>query len=207
MAIVIRRAGAVFLGALFAAALLSSACGGSARKDGTTGQRVTDPASVPSSTPIGNTLTYQIRNDVIIAPDGGEAPVSSGSTPVSGTKNYTVQSGDTCGAIATQFGITVAELMKVNRTIDENCTNLRPGDVLKIPGGTSGGTPGGTSGGGTTAGTPTPKPGGKEYRVQAGDTCDAIAKSYGVDLKQLIALNNLDPECLNLQVGQTIKIP
>ncbi|MCK6564631.1 MAG: LysM peptidoglycan-binding domain-containing protein [Dehalococcoidia bacterium] len=199
-----RRTMVAFIGAFVAGALLAGACGGgSSKDDGAPGQRVTDPAKVPSSTPIGNTLTYQIRNDVIIAPDGSDAPVSSGSTPVSGSKSYTVKPGDNCGAIAAEFGITVAELLKANRTIDENCSNLRPGDVLKIPGGSTGG----TTGGGATAGTPTPKPSGKEYTVQSGDTCNAIAQSYGVDLQKLIALNNLDPECLNLQVGQKIKIP
>ncbi len=203
MASVTNRARALILGVLAVAAMGVAPCGGgSGDKDGGAGQRVTDPAKVPSSTPIGNTLTYQIRNDVIIAPDGGEAPVTSGTTPVSGATSYTVKSGDTCSGIAAVFGVALADLLKANRTIDQNCTNLRPGDVLKIPGTATGGTTGGG-----TAGTPTPKPSGKEYTVQSGDTCDAIAKSFGVDLTRLIALNNLDPECRKLQVGQKIKIP
>lgn len=203
MASVTNRARAFILGALAAVLMGAAACGGdSGGKDGGDGQRVTDPAKAPSSTPIGETLTYQIRNDVIIAPDGGEAPVTGGTTPVSGATSYTVKSGDTCSGIAAEFGVALADLLKANRTIDQNCTNLRPGDVLKIPGTATGGTAGGG-----TASTPTPKPSGKEYTVESGDTCDAIAKSYGVDLTQLIALNNLDAECQNLQVGQKIKIP
>lgn len=203
MASVTNQARILILGLLAVAALGIAPCGDdSGDNGGGGGQRVSDPAKVPSSTPIGNTLTYQIRNDVIIAPDGGQAPVTTGTTPVSGATSYTVKSGDTCSGIAAEFGIALADLLKANRTIDQNCTNLRPGDVLKIPGTTTGGTTGGGA-----AGTPTPKPSGKEYTVQSGDTCDAIAKSFGVDLARLIALNNLDAQCKNLQVGQKIKIP
>ncbi len=203
MAIVRRVSAVVMMGTLLA--LLAAACGGGSSGDqgAGRGERITDPAKVPSSTPISNTLTYQIRGDVILAPGGGAGSAAPGTTPVSSSKKYTVKSGDTCSAIAAQFGVSLADLLKANRLIDQGCTNLHEGDVLTIPGaaGTTSGTTGGTSAG------PTVKPSGKEYKVQSGDTCDAIARSYGVDLAKLIALNGLDQGCQNLQVGQTIRIP
>jgi len=195
-----------FLGtmAVGGALLVASCGGGSTDNNAGKGQRITDPAKVPSSTPIGDTLTYQIRNDVIIAPGLTPGSVASGGTPASGSSSYTVKSGDTCSSIAAQHGITSAALMSANRTIDGNCSNLRPGDVLKIPGGGTSGT--GTSPAGAST-SPTAKPGGKTYKVQSGDTCDAIAKAYGVDVNKLIALNGLDASCKNLQPGQVVSIP
>jgi len=205
MATMNRRQWVLLAATAAACALLVAACGGgSGDKNAGKGQRITDPAKVPSSTPIGNTLTYQIRNDVIIAPGLTPGSVAGSGTPASGSSSYTVKSGDTCGSIAAQYGITAAALMSTNRTIDANCGNLHAGDILKIPGTT------GTSTGGTNAGTsasPTAKPGGKTYKVQSGDTCDAIAKAYGVDLNKLIALNGLDANCRNLQPGQIVSIP
>jgi LysM repeat protein len=79
--------------------------------------------------------------------------------------------------------------------------NLRAGDILRIP---TPATPVTT----TVSGGATPKPGaGKEYKVQANDTCDAIAKSYGVSVADLIARNGLDANCQKLQIGQVLKIP
>ncbi len=195
----------IMLGAVVVVgALLLAACGGgSGDKNAGKGQRITDPAKVPSSTPIGNTLTYQIRNDVIIAPGLTPGSVTGSGTPASGSGSYTVKPNDTCGSIAAQYGITAAALMTANRTIDANCSNLHAGDVLRIPSGSTGGS-GTTSGGSATA---TAKPSGKTYKVQSGDTCDEIAKAYGVDLNKLIALNGLDPSCRNLQPGQVVSIP
>jgi len=200
-----RRHWLLFGATLAVSAFLIAACGGdSGDKNAGKGQRITDPAKVPSSTPIGNTLTYQIRNDVIIAPGLTPGSVAGAGTPTSGSSSHTVKSNDTCGSIAAQYGITAAALMNANRTIDANCSNLRPGDVLRIPSGATGGTTTTTAG---TSATPTAKASGKTYKVQSGDTCDAIAMAYGVDLAKLIALNGFDPNCRNLQPGQVVTIP
>ncbi len=189
---------------VLAGGVMAVACGGDDGATGGGGQRVTDPAKVPSSTPIQGATLFQIRGDVVSlsgGTGGGGTPVA-GQTPA-GSKTYTVESGDTCGDIAKQFGISVDELLKANRTIEAGCTNLHAGDKLKIPVLTP--TPG-ASGGGVIGGGPTPRPSGKEYKVVSGDTCDAIARSYGVDLTKLVAANG-NVDCSKLQIGQTIKIP
>jgi LysM repeat protein len=173
------------------------------------GQRVTDPARVPSSTPIskGQPQVYQINQDGSLTISGGEAVTG---TPLAGTTpgspgSYTVKSGDTCGAIASDKGITVAELIAANRaTINADCTNLRPGDELKIPAKSGAGA---TTTRSTGIPTSTPRAGNRTYTVASGDTCSAIAANQGVKVADLIAVNSLDPSCANLQVGQVLKIP
>jgi LysM repeat protein len=61
-----------------------------------------------------------------------EQPVEETPTPEeTRAKSYTVQTGDTLGAIAYRFDITVAELMAVNELIDPD--RLEVGQVLKLP--------------------------------------------------------------------------
>jgi LysM repeat protein len=191
------------IGWSFAVVLLLTvaACGGGGASKGS-GARVTDPAKVPSSTPIGDGVTrYLIAGDTVSV-SGGTPAVLSGipGTPAPAA-TYTVKSGDTCAAIAAQFKITTDDLLKNNRTIDAGCTNLHAGDTLRIPASTP------AAGSTTTLGSgPTPRPTGKSYTVASGDTCDAIARSYGVTLQNLNAANgNMD--CTKLQIGQVVNIP
>jgi LysM repeat protein len=46
-----------------------------------------------------------------------------------------------------------------------------------------------------------------EYVVKTGDNCGTIAFLYGSSIPAIISLNNLNSQCTNLQVGQTIKVP
>lgn len=46
-----------------------------------------------------------------------------------------------------------------------------------------------------------------DYTVAAGDTCGGIAFSFGVSVQSIIILNNLDAQCTNLRIGQTVKVP
>ncbi|MGH2633721.1 MAG: LysM peptidoglycan-binding domain-containing protein [Tepidiformaceae bacterium] len=238
------RARAVsLLGATLLLAATVAACGGkSSPGSGGNGPVNTDPATVPSSTPIQNPIMYHISQDGSVQASCGPpitAVPGTNVTPAAG-KTYSVASGDSCSSIAGQYGITSAELMTQNRTINSDCTNLHVGDVLQIPGqtaaeaGTGGGGAGGTgssvgntgatlgtittpvSGGvaptttvlGGTGANATPTPNGKAkfYTVASGDTCSAIAGSYGVKVSDIIALNDLDADC-TLHVGQLVQIP
>ncbi len=58
----------------------------------------------------------------------------------------------------------------------------------------------------TAAPTPTNMPP-FSYVVKAEDTCSLLAAIHGVSANSIIALNNLDAECLTLVEGQTILIP
>lgn len=191
------------LAAMLALAVATAtACGGAGNDGGgqATGDiRLTNPASVPSSTPISTELVYQIRDNGISAPTGATATTAAGGTGGgSGAGSYTVQSGDTCGAIATSLGISAQDLIDANPTINAGCTNLDIGDILSVPGGS-------TDGGGGGSATPTPAPSGDTYTIASGDTCFDIAAAYGVDVDTLVALNNID--CNALQPGDVLRIP
>ena len=183
-------------------ATMFAACGGSdADPNAGKGQRITDPARVPSSTPIQNPVLYQIRSDGRVDSSGGPPiTIPTTATPASTTSTYTVVSGDTCGAITEKFKTTLDALRKANRTIDDSCSNLHAGDVLKIPSAAPATTP---------APGATAKPGGsgKTYTVASGDTCGSIAASFGVTSAALISANGIDADCKTLKIGQTLTIP
>jgi LysM repeat protein len=199
--------------ALFAAALAALAlvaCGGGGGGDGGQGERVTDPAEVPSSTPISNGAPqkYEIHQDGGVVISGGPAVTSTlppSGTPAGGPGTYAVQSGDTCGSIAEAHGITADALIAANRAVvNEGCTNLVPGDELKIPGRAATATP--RPNGGATP-QPTARSGGDTYTVESGDTCSDIAASFGVSVEDLIEVNDLSADCTDLEIGQVLQIP
>ncbi|KZV97962.1 hypothetical protein EXIGLDRAFT_641852, partial [Exidia glandulosa HHB12029] len=78
-------------------------------------------------------MTWQING-------GGSNPPPP---PPSGncTQFYTVQSGDTCSAIAAQFGISVATFEGLNPNINSQCTNLQIGTAYCVGTGGGGSTP------------------------------------------------------------------
>lgn len=202
MSLMRRFAGPLLLLTGLAVGATAVACGGGGTTEPADGARITDPALVPSSTPIQNPVLYRIQgNQVTLVGDGTTAELTpvAGNTPT-GRTNYTVQAGDTCFAIAADHDISLDALTTANPNTD--CSNLQAGDVMVIPGG---------SGGSSTPGASTPAPtqssgSGENYTVGPGETCSDIAASYGVSVSDIISLNGLDSDC-SLQVGQVVKIP
>lgn len=182
-------------------AALLAACGGGSGDDGAgKGARVTDPGKVPTSTPIQNATLYHIRGD-LVSTSGGNATPSAGSTVAGGARNHTVVSGDTCSTIAAKYGTTTDELKRVNRIINEACSNLVIGDILRL---SAAATP--PPGSNATATARVGAGSGRQYVVKSGDTCGAIAGSFGVTVANIISANGLDQNCA-LKAGQTIRIP
>ena len=178
-----------------------AACGGGTADPGAgKGQRITDPGKVATSTPIQNATLYHIQGD-LVSTSGGNATPSAGSTATGTARNHTVASGDTCGSIAAKYNTTSDELKRVNRTINEACSNLLIGDILRLPG-----VPTPAPGSNATATARSGTGSGKEYVVKSGDTCGAIAASFGVTVANIITANGLDQNC-TLKVGQTVRIP
>ena len=113
---------------------------------------------------------------------------------------YSIQRGDTLNAIARHFGLTVTALIEANDIPDPNI--IFPGQKLIIPGYLS----------------PTPEPEPQpippppptgEYiihPVMANETLSAIAKQYGVTVRQLVEANNIQNPDL-IRVGQVLRIP
>lgn len=112
---------------------------------------------------------------------------------------YTVQAGDTYGAIAARFGIEVADLLEWNG-IDGD-TVLHPGDPLLIP------APAAGAEGGTLAAEGEEVPvGTEEYTVEAGDTFGLIAARFEITVEALVQANGLSIDSV-VHPGDTLLIP
>jgi murein DD-endopeptidase MepM/ murein hydrolase activator NlpD len=95
-------------------------------------------------------------------------------------ENYTIQSGDTIGTIARQFGLKATTLLWANNLTERSL--LKIGQVLNIP-----------------------PANGVIYATKKGDTLAAIAKRYKVAVEQLEEFNRLGDGAL--KVGINVFIP
>ena len=123
------------------------------------------------------------------------------------TSGYTVKAGDSYWKIANQYGISIAELQRLNGTSNYF---LYPGQTLKVPGSSNAiSTPAPVAT--PQPSTPAPQPavvsnttsGG--YTVQAGDSYWKIANQYGISIAELQRLNGTSNYFL--YPGQTLKVP
>lgn len=113
---------------------------------------------------------------------------------------YEIQAGDTLLAIASQFGITVDELMAANNLTQSDVLALRPGQELIIPGQSAGSGSGQSSSAGTEQL--------QTYTVQSGDTPSSIARRFGVSVDALLSVNGLSQaDATRLRTGQVLLIP
>jgi LysM repeat protein len=117
--------------------------------------------------------------------------------------DYEVKTGDTCGGIAVTFGISSQSIIRLNN-LSAQCTDLRVGQVLKIP-----------------YPTPTPLPPPTAtldsasatdvacekvlITVQENDTLSSIAANYAVPQEAIKAYNGLSTDTVFL--GMQIQIP
>jgi len=113
---------------------------------------------------------------------------------------HVVQSGETLGGIAANYGTSVDSIMQANSLSDPNY--LFVGQELIVPGAggvaVSGSTGAGQNGGGST-------PSGK-YTVQDGDTLFGIASRLGTSTDAIVSLNGL-ADADFLSIGQELLIP
>lgn len=100
---------------------------------------------------------------------------------------YTVQPGDTLGAIAGHFGTSVGALARLNHIADPNL--IRVGQVLSVP------HPGNTP--------PPPSP--THYTVQPGDTLGAIAARFHSSVQAIADRNHIANPNL-IHVGQVLQL-
>ena len=122
-----------------------------------------------------------------------------GETEETTLNTYTVKSGDTLYKIANKYGMSVSQLMAINKL--EN-TNLKIGQVLKVTSG--GGNSSSISLGDSCYGEGYKEPVYVTYTIKRGDNLYNIAKSFGTSVDDLIKLNNLSNN--NLSIGQVLKI-
>ena len=121
-------------------------------------------------------------------------PVSTASQATSTSGTYTVKAGDTLYSIAHNHGISLRTLLSVNG-LSETST-IRPGQQLVVSGSAQ-----------TTASyssTQTVSSGSQTHTVKAGEGLWRIARTYGLSLEQLKALNGLTSNVI--RVGQVLKV-
>ncbi|OKL56098.1 hypothetical protein UA08_08661 [Talaromyces atroroseus] len=129
-------------------------------------------------------------------------------------KFYLVESGDECGTIASDEGITLDEFYDWNPAVGTNCSSLDLGyyvcvDVIGVTASATTTATTTTSGDGIT--TPTPHQTGmvsdcdKFYLVQSGDNCYSIAEDNGISLDDFYDWNPaVGTGCASLDLGDYV---
>ena len=154
---------------------------------------------------IPGTLVAAMKAQAAAASAGTVIPASSVSTAIptafkpaqpAAPAEYTVSRGDTVSAIAGKFGLSTAEVLKLNNL--QPHTIIYPGQKLKLSG--SAAAPAAPSA------APAPAaPAGATYTVKPGDTLGAIAARHNVALADVFAWNNLSMRSI-IHPGQKIKV-
>jgi LysM repeat protein len=125
-------------------------------------------------------------------------------------KFYQTKSGDGCAAIASANGISLSDFYAWNTGVGSNCETLWADTYycIGIIGGATTTTKPTTTTPGNGVTTPTPTQGGmtgncnKFYQTKSGDTCAAIASSYGIGLSDFYAWNTgVGSNCESLWAG------
>jgi LysM repeat protein len=156
--------------------------------------QIQPPTPVPSPT-ITQTPSFTPTETLIPT----ETPTQTPEPPI----DYTVQAGDSCGAIASLYNSSVSAIISLN-SLNSTCTNLRIGQKIKVP-----------------RPTPTPLPPATAtlepaaatrsacdtaaYTVQANDTLSSIAANYAVSMQSIKDFNGLSTDSVFLD--QNLKIP
>lgn len=113
---------------------------------------------------------------------------------------YTVVAGDNLTRIANRHGVTVAEIRRLNNLSSDT---IRVGQTLLLP--QVAGEPARREAARAPSPAPTPAEG-QAYTVRAGDTPITIARRFGVEVDELMRVNNIsDPR--RLFVGRELVIP
>ncbi|KAJ7174357.1 hypothetical protein C8R46DRAFT_1189193 [Mycena filopes] len=128
------------------------------------------------------------------------SPTAPGTITTGCTQYYTVVSGDFCGKIESQFGISFAQFVAWNPEVDAACDNIQAGLQYCVSGPSS-----------TTSAAPTSSPTAPGtittgctdyYTVVSGDFCSKIEDQFSISLAQFLKWNaGVNAQCSNLQIG------
>lgn len=120
--------------------------------------------------------------------------------PAASPTEHTIVGGDTLGAIAKKYGVSIKALKAANPTVDEK--HLQIGKKLVIPAPVQAAEIRSAVAGVAAAVADT---GEQLYEVKSGDTLGAIAKSHNTTVKAIQEANNLKDT--RIVVKQKLKIP
>lgn len=214
------------------------ACGFDADKSANQLNKTLEPTFTPADASIASNVIASDPTSTPLSPTNtaSPSPTSTATTapPTPTPVVYTVQSGDTLGAIADRFGVTVDEILAANTVA--NADSLSIGDQLIIPTGEGDGS--GTTdaqsetaeptevaegvGGSSTDSTsgdgispedtpivievPDVGDSGEIHYVVEGETLSSIAEDYSVSLEALLMANGIRSDA-QLMAGEPLVIP
>lgn len=138
----------------------------------------------------------KLQSDLLSIGQQLKIPISN-NNDLDNYKSYIVKSGDTLYSIASNYRMSVDELMSLNNL---SSINLKVGQVLKVKENYYSNIPIGSK----CYGTGYQEPNYLTYIVKTGDNLYTIARKYSTSVDNLMKLNNLDST--NLAVGQILKI-
>ena len=130
-------------------------------------------------------------------------PVPAPAAPAQATVEvkHLIQSGDTWGRVAAQYGIT-EDVLKGANTQLASMTNLPGGTFLSVP------VPADSAAAqAATAAKPAAPDTAQYHVVKRGENLGRIAKKYKLSLPKLLKINNMsNADARRLQVGQKLKV-
>ncbi|MFW5694395.1 MAG: peptidoglycan DD-metalloendopeptidase family protein [Alkalispirochaeta sp.] len=134
---------------------------------------------LPAQTELMTTSSLApVRNEyAVIGEVAGVDPAQFARLEVS---EYTVQSGDTLGEIASEYDLTMDTLISFNQI--EDVRRLQVGDTFQIP-----------------------NRDGLLYTVKGGDSLDSIAREHDTTVNELLDANDLRSQ--TVEVGQVVFVP
>ncbi len=127
--------------------------------------------------------------------------LSLGSAAVMAQQTHLVQRGETLFRIATQYGVTVAEIAQANGMSEPYIIHFGNQLTIPVPGGAPAPAPGPDP-----APAPAQPAGAATHTVQRGENLAVIAAQYNTNYIELARLNGIaDPYILH--VGQVLQVP
>ncbi|GIC84370.1 uncharacterized protein Aud_000186 [Aspergillus udagawae] len=158
---------------------------------------------------VGNTTITTTTTPTTITPTtttSSMGPTRTGT--VAGCQQfYTIQSGDSCSSVETEFGITFAQLYEWNPSIGSNCETLWLGSAYCVKGPASSSTSTTTTSSGPSSPTQTGVASNCNawYTVPDGGSCAAIETQYGITFAQLYQWNPaIGSNCQYLLIGYAV---
>ncbi|OGM97866.1 MAG: hypothetical protein A2735_02775 [Candidatus Yanofskybacteria bacterium RIFCSPHIGHO2_01_FULL_41_21] len=124
--------------------------------------------------------TYTIQNSSIQSIDSASTDYLNDIKP-NKIIEYTIQPGDALSFIASDYGVTVNDIIWANNLKDVD--SIKPEQIIRIP-----------------------PVSGVIYKIKSGDTVSLIAKKYGIDEEKIKSFNDIS-ENGNLNINDEIIVP
>ncbi|UOR13327.1 C40 family peptidase [Halobacillus amylolyticus] len=146
-----------------------------------------------------NSHIIYVGQSLVVTKDGSSSNESTSSNSGSNTSTYTIKSGDTLSKIASEYNVSVRNLMDWNNL---SSSLIITGDQLTING-TSNSTSS-SNNNQSSSRVSTASANVKTYTVQPGDTLSEIGSHFGVGVSSLKSWNNISGHII--YVGQKLSL-